>query len=452
MTLCPHGVFRDSCRECFNEAAPVSPDAPDAPVSWGGSSGSTAPVAPPAPDAPVSFGGSAGSGAGIIGEVRAWFARYVSTVNADDLDLLALWAVHTHLVDVTYSTPRLIIDSPVPGSGKTTTLEHLGRLCVNPVQMAAISSSALLVRILQNGMRTLLIDEVDRTLDPKKETTGELVAILNSGYKKGGTRPVLEPDKAGGFKTVEMPTFAPVAMAGNSPNLPDDTRSRSIRVLLMPDTDGTIEESDWEWIEDDATALRDRIAAWANRVRESVKATRPELPEQVKNRARERWSPLKRVAVACGGDWPAVVDRLAAADIEEEALTREEGLVIARPHVVVLEHLAAIWTDKATFLSTEEVIRRLISHDPDMWGNGSSFGKALTAQRLGRMLSQNYRVHSDRLDRTGPRGYLLATLAPVFRRFHLTPGKQTGASGASGETGAGRSDGWPEGSTGEAAR
>lgn len=52
-----------------------------------------------------------------------------------------------------------------------------------------------------------------------------------------------------------MPTFAAVVIAGNNPNLPEDTRSRIIRVLLMPDIDGQIEESDWELIEQDADAL-----------------------------------------------------------------------------------------------------------------------------------------------------------------------------------------------------
>jgi hypothetical protein len=47
-----------------------------------------------------------------------------------------------------------------------------------------------------------------------------------------------------------MSTYAPVAMAGNSPRLPDDTRSRAIRIPLLPDLDGTVEESDWEHIED----------------------------------------------------------------------------------------------------------------------------------------------------------------------------------------------------------
>ena len=41
-------------------------------------------------------------------------------------------------------------------------------------------------------------------------------------------------------------------MAGNNPNLPADTASRQIRVLLMPDIDGTVEDSDWEYIEDAA--------------------------------------------------------------------------------------------------------------------------------------------------------------------------------------------------------
>ena len=35
-----------------------------------------------------------------------------------DLDLLTLFAVHTHMVVESYTTPRLQIDSPVPGSGK----------------------------------------------------------------------------------------------------------------------------------------------------------------------------------------------------------------------------------------------------------------------------------------------------------------------------------------------
>jgi hypothetical protein len=196
--------------------------------------GKESPVSPDQPESPV----SQGTPGDVLGEARDWLERFVCTVDETDLDLLALWAAHTHLAVETYTSPRLVLDSPVPGSGKTTTLEHLERLCHHPVQMASLSSPALLARMLDAGMRTILIDEADRSLNPDRDGVAELLAVLNSGYKRGGTRPVLVPTKDG-WNVSEMPTYAPVAMAGNSPNLPDDTKSRCIRVLLMPDVDGT---------------------------------------------------------------------------------------------------------------------------------------------------------------------------------------------------------------------
>ena len=42
----------------------------------------------------------------------------------------------------------------------------------------------------------------------------------------GAVTVVVAPDKT----VAQMPTFAPLAMAGNAPRLPDDTRSREIRI------------------------------------------------------------------------------------------------------------------------------------------------------------------------------------------------------------------------------
>jgi hypothetical protein len=79
--------------------------------------------------------------------------------------------------------------------------------------MAMVTSDALLVRVLENGVRTLLIDEADRSLNPDKPGIEGLIAVLNSGYKRGATRPVLVPVKGGKWETAEMSTFAPVALA-----------------------------------------------------------------------------------------------------------------------------------------------------------------------------------------------------------------------------------------------
>ena len=240
----------------------------------------------------------------------AWYGRFIRVTDPDDLNLLTLWTVHTHLVVELYTTPRLQVDSVIFGSGKTTMLDHLQRLCENPVQAATLSSPALIPRLLESAMRTLLLDEVDRSLHPDKPGVGELIGIINSGYRYGATRPVLVPVKGGGWEAREMSTYAPVVMAGNSPNLPSDTVSRSIRILLMPDLDGTVEDSDWELIEGDAERLRADIVAWADSVRQSVKGSAVVLPAGCIGRSKEKWRPLKRVAVAAGGDWPAIVDRL----------------------------------------------------------------------------------------------------------------------------------------------
>lgn len=391
-------------------------DYPDVDVSppWDEPSGSTASA------------GSSGSSEGspvtgrVLDEVRSWLARYVCTIDDSDLDLLTLWTAHTHLVVETYTSPRLVLDSPVPGSGKTTVLEHLERLCHHPVQMASLSSPALLTRMLDAGMRTVLIDEADRSLNPDKDGVADLLAVLNSGYKRGASRPVLVPTKDG-WKVNEMPTYSPVVMAGNSPNLPEDTKSRSIRVLLMPDIEGRVEESDWEMIEDEARELGRVLARWAEGVRDDVRTNRPPLPESVKGRARERWSPLKRVAAAAGGRWSAVVDALAVRDVQRIEAERDEGITQQRPHVLLLTHVRKVWRDGEAFVSTDDMIRRLVWEYPEMWGAESSFGKALTPQRLGRMLVTNYNIHSGRAsDGDRERGYARGQFAAAFRSFGLS--------------------------------
>lgn len=371
----------------------------------------------------------------LLEDVRAWFARFLATVQESDLDLLALWAVHTHVAAETYTTPRLLIDSPVPGSGKTTCLEHLGRLCLAPVHMATLSSPAMLARILNGGIRTLLIDEADRSLDPKKEGIGDVLAVLNSGYKRGATRPVLVPTKGGGWDVDEMPTFAPVAMAGNTPNLPEDTRSRTIRVLLLPDTHGTVAESDWELIEPDAQALADRIRTWCDVNREQIRTARPQLPEGVVARFREKWQPLARVAEAAGGSWPAAVASMSVHDRDQVEADREDGMVNERPHVVLLGHLAAVWPDEKTFAPTSDLVDALVAGYPSAWSAESPYGKDLTTQRFGRMLATGYKVNSARESNYGPRGYRLSALLPVWSRMGIDPPQGTGSTGSIGSTG-----------------
>lgn len=375
------------------------------------------------------------TGTSLLDEVERWFGRFVAVPDDRDLSLLTLWTISTHLALETYTTPRLLIDSTMPGSGKTTVLDHLSRLCWKPVQAASLSSPALLVRLLEHGIRTVLIDEVDRSLSPNKPGVEDLIGIINSGYRRGATRPVLVPEKGGGWSVKEMPTFAPIAMAGNSPRLPDDTRSRSIRVLLMPDLTGSIEDSDWEYIEADATALAERIRAFADTVRDHLIGATVTLPEGCTGRTKEKWRPLKRVAVAAGGHWPEIADELITRNLAEDADEKEAGLLTQPPGMVLLTDLCTIWPEGETFVPSDDLIARLAHHNPDYWGERSSYGKALTPHRMAKMVAQASKVTTVRPGGRGKRGYSHAVLAPIWKRLGVAP-ISSGASGPTGDNGA----------------
>lgn len=359
----------------------------------------------------------------LINETRAWFRRFVFVTDESDLDIIALWTIHTWLCEETYTSPRLLIDSPVPGSGKTTLLEHIGKLAYSPVQMSAVSSSAMLARITSNGIRTLLLDEADRSLDPRDPKTKDLIALLNSGYKKGGTRPVLVKSKDN-WVVEEMPTYSPVAIAGNTPLLPDDTRSRCITIRLLPAREEQIEPSDWEYLDQDINALAVKISETTDKVREQVRLSNPELPNGCANRLRERWRPLKRIAAVASETWANKVDLLIVRDIENERELASNGEAQAAPNLQIARDLHKIFLEEPGLVATSTLVMLLIKANPEQWSSSSYYGKDLTAQRLGKILTGAFGIYSLRLNEN-TRGYSSTQFETIWSRLGITPNKPT---------------------------
>lgn len=360
----------------------------------------------------------------LLNLTEEWLGAFIKTAQPQDLCTLTLWAAHTHFVRQTFTSPRLLLDSPAPGSGKTTVLDHLSRIAFHPVQAASLSSPSLLARLLEKSPRTILIDEADRTLNPKADGVGELLAVLNSGYRFGASRPVLVQVGGGNWEPVEMSTYGPVAMAGNAPDLPPDTRSRCIRVLLLPDLDGTVLDSDWQEIEPYALMLNNAFQRWAERVGEELASMRPNYAADglgtLRGRNRERWAPLYKVALAAGGDWPSRCRELILNDLEEQELDAEAGLVAKAPHLVLLGDIAEVWPPGAEFMPTTELVNALRWHKPDVWGAGNQRFGELKPQGMGRMLVKHFSIRAAR--KTGgerERGYYRATFEPSWGAFGI---------------------------------
>lgn len=367
--------------------------------------------------------GEAPDGAEVLDRVADWFRRFIVFTSDTDADLVTLWAAHTHLAMELRSSPRLHVDSITYGSGKTTLLEHLEHLCLNGVTTAG-TSAAVIPRLVSSEMTSVLFDEVNRTLSPGKDGVDDLLAIINTGYRFGAKRLVSVPVPGGGWTAERLSTFCAVALAGNSPQLPDDTVSRALRVMLMPDNNGDAEDSDWLEIEDECLKLAAELAAWADSVRESISLTGVDIPG-ARGRERERWRTLKAVAYAAGGRWPEVVEGLIQHGLAETEAFKESGLVRLPPKLQLLMDLHSTWKGQPEFMPTETLCNRLIVENPAYWAaNVQAARTALTSQRLGKMVADATKQmsaleKSQRPERGGPRGYLRSQFNPTWVRLGL---------------------------------
>ena len=232
----------------------------------------------------------------------------------------------------------------------------------------------------------------------------------------------------------EFPTFAPVVMAGISPHLPDcDTASRTLVVVLLPDAYGVAEDSDWEEIEPDARDLAEWVVQWAETV--ILDLPKPELPNGVRGRAKERWRPLWRVAHAAGGDWPARCLALIERETDELDSDKEEGLMRTHPAIALLRDVAEEWPEGLDVWPTESIRLALVTRHPDRWGVSGTYPKGLTVQRIGRYLGRSFRVRTLKSSDGSRIGYAAADIARVCGRLGIpSPSHVTAGTVQSAET------------------
>ncbi|AZA11090.1 DUF3631 domain-containing protein [Corynebacterium gerontici] len=331
----------------------------------------------------------------VLEEVRDWLGRFIKTASEGDLHILTLWIAHTYLLPSLGQSPRLLIESPVPGSGKSTVLDHINRLGNAAMQAAVISSPALIARTLSVAPRTILIDEAEKSLTMNTDVGKEVFAVINAGYREGATRPVLTPLKDGGWETEEHPLFAAVAMAGNSPKLPEDTRQRCIRILLLPDREGTVETSRWRVIEDDALALGAKVAEWALSVQDAVAKDIPDLPKGLTGRSAEVWEPMLVVARAAGGKWEERCLKLIAEHLEDIQTDAEAGLENLPRHVMLLKDIRDAWPEGCGFWPTTDLLAGIKRTSPTQWTSEHKYGD-LTPHGLSRVLTKQFNIRPER--------------------------------------------------------
>ncbi len=112
----------------------------------------------------------------LLADVCGLIARWVALTD-EQLWAVALWVMHTHAFAAVVTTPYLSIYSAEKESGKTRLLEVLSRLVAKPWFTGRISVAALM-RKIEKGKPTLLLDESDTAFQRESDYSEALRGVL----------------------------------------------------------------------------------------------------------------------------------------------------------------------------------------------------------------------------------------------------------------------------------
>jgi len=239
--------------------------------------------------------------------------------------------------------------------------------------------------------------------------------MINAGHRRTGG--ILRCVGDGSNQQVQkFPVYSALAVGGLG-DLPDTIMSRSIVVRMRRRAPNEKVEAYRQRIhEPQGHALRERIAEWADTVRERIDGAFPEMPEGVNDRPADVWEPLLAVADIAGGTWPGRA-RAACVELINAAKRTDKGSIGIR----LLTDLQQVF-DGADRLPTATIVERLTAMDDATWADLD--GKPLTTRTLAKMLgdyvtadNEPIKPRSIRFNGVPAKGYYASDLTDAWVRY-----------------------------------
>jgi hypothetical protein len=145
----------------------------------------------------------------LFNQIRTFFIDHLDVANELLYDVYACFVLASWRLEDFTVVPYLLFLGP-PSSGKTRAEECFSRLCYRSI-MATSMSAAALFRALQAWRPTLLLHETEIY---GRETMVEVIALLNSGYRKGQYAIRIEKVEQGTPRIALFDTFGFKVLAG----------------------------------------------------------------------------------------------------------------------------------------------------------------------------------------------------------------------------------------------
>ncbi len=343
----------------------------------------------------------------LLERIEWYLLRYVHFAVPAQAVVAALWALHTHCFDQFEQSPILLVSSAVLRSGKSRLLDALEQVVARPWR-AVRPSEAVVFREIEASAPTFMLDEFDTIFSDKSANLYEgLRAMLNAGNRVGTTVPRVV-GMGTKMEVRRFSIFCPKVLAGIG-NAPSTVADRSIPIRLKRRARGEhVERFRLHDASAEAAPLREQLAA----LRLDVGGARPQIPDELDDRAADSWEPLLAIADAAGGTWP-VRARAAAHTLATLEQPDEEALGIR-----LLADVRAIFTEQACDrIATATLIGHLAVIEQSSWGD-FDHGRAIGAHRLAALLRPfGVLPRTVRIGEKTPKGYLLESFADAFGRY-----------------------------------
>ncbi|HEV2962886.1 MAG TPA: DUF3631 domain-containing protein [Candidatus Angelobacter sp.] len=368
----------------------------------------------------------------LINQLTDFYRQYLSC-SSEQLDLLALWTLHSYSFTEAPFSPSLNIHSREKHSGKTVCLQLLSLLCEHS-WMHTAAAPALLLRQLTNDepndfRGTLLLDDCHATFGASRMNV-KLQGLLTARFQHDARYTIEFKDQDGQRDFNEIPVYFPMAFAGQGRMHPC-LAERSIPIALEPKPLGApCQPFRFFAAQQLARPLAERLRQWGATTVELFANIVPykedQFPAQLSWRQRDCAEPLLHIADLIGGQWP---QRARQALVHVFALAAFEDFYSSKQ---ILSDIRDVFAAKANldWISTADLLVHLHTLDDRRWDEWNK-GKPMVPKNLAGLL-EPFGIHPKN-NRTGLdndkviKGYYLEDLQPSWHR-HLPPRSDVAAN------------------------
>jgi hypothetical protein len=322
------------------------------------------------------------------------------------VDAIALWVLHTWLVNEFMMSPRLAVTSPTKGCGKTTVLRFLNKVARRAKPVGSITEAALF-RGVEQFQPTMLLDENEKYM----EHGSPLHALLNEGHLKGATTWRVLGEN---MELREFAIFGAVAFARNG-KVPDDLEQRSIIIeiqrrlfheALIPLRDDRCES---------LQRLARMAARWSDDHRAELADVDPDMGPNI-NRIADNWRPLFAIADVIGSDWPERI-RKAANELTPREADSHDTILLADIKAILDERAGTggEWADR---MFSEMLAEALAAIEGGRWVEYGKARKPITKNQLAQLLKKFKVVPASvRIENKTAKGYYRNQFEGVWERY-----------------------------------